>query len=189
MKELLEMLKIVGVAILSAVVYGIVHDQITARICVEYFSVAHPPVFGETQSPTLLGLGWGVIATWWVGVLIGVPLAICARVGRLPRVGVREIARLLPRVLGGLMVVAMTVGACGYAAHRSGALPVPRVWREVIPEAHHGGFMFDACAHLASYGVGALCGIGMCAYVLWKRWPHHPRAEVAARMETSRQVG
>ena len=39
-----------------------------------------PPVFG-TESPTLLGIGWGILATWWVGLLLGVPLAFAARAG------------------------------------------------------------------------------------------------------------
>jgi hypothetical protein len=54
---------IVVLCIASAVIYGILHDQVTARFCVEYFTVGHPPVF-DTTSPTLLGVGWGVIATW-----------------------------------------------------------------------------------------------------------------------------
>ncbi len=38
------------------------HDHVTVRICVEYFTVFHPPVFA-TDSTTRLGLGWEVIAT------------------------------------------------------------------------------------------------------------------------------
>jgi hypothetical protein len=44
---------IVILCIVSAVSYGILHDQITARICVEYFTIGHPPVF-DTTSPTWL---------------------------------------------------------------------------------------------------------------------------------------
>jgi hypothetical protein len=66
---------IILLCIVAAVIYGVVHDQITARICVEYFTIGHPPVFG-TDDPTLLGLGWGVIATWWVGLILGFPLAL-----------------------------------------------------------------------------------------------------------------
>jgi hypothetical protein len=58
----MESFKIVLGCVLAAVLYGIVHDQFTARICLEYFTVFHPPVF-QTQSPTLLGFEWGVIAT------------------------------------------------------------------------------------------------------------------------------
>jgi len=80
---MLEYLKIVLLCVTSAVCDGIVHDQFTARICIEYFTVFHPPVFG-TQSPTLLAIGWGVIATWWVGAFLGIALAVAARAGHGP---------------------------------------------------------------------------------------------------------
>jgi hypothetical protein len=59
----MEFIKIVLLSILAAVSYGICHDQVTARICIEYFTIGHAPVF-RTTSPTLLALGWGVIASW-----------------------------------------------------------------------------------------------------------------------------
>lgn len=40
-----EIVKIVLLCIVAAALYGIVHDQFTARICVEYFSIGHPPLF------------------------------------------------------------------------------------------------------------------------------------------------
>jgi hypothetical protein len=80
----MQWLAIVALSILACVAYGIMHDQVTARICVEYFTIGHPPVFG-TESPTLLGIGWGIIATWWVGVILGVPLATAARIGGRPQ--------------------------------------------------------------------------------------------------------
>lgn len=70
----MEGFKIVLLCIVSAVVYGILHDQVTARVCVEYFTIGHPQVF-QTESPTLLALGWGIIATWWSGLLVGIALA------------------------------------------------------------------------------------------------------------------
>jgi len=54
----MKTLGIVFLCILAAVFYGILHDQITARICVEYFTIGHPIVFG-TEDPTLLGIGGG----------------------------------------------------------------------------------------------------------------------------------
>jgi hypothetical protein len=63
MKTLIESLKIILLCIVAAIVYGILHDQVTARVCVEYFTIGHPPIF-HTDDPTLLALGWGVIATW-----------------------------------------------------------------------------------------------------------------------------
>jgi hypothetical protein len=39
----MEFAKIVLVCIFASIVYGIAHDQVTARICVQYFTVFHPP--------------------------------------------------------------------------------------------------------------------------------------------------
>src|SRR4051794_29303837 len=97
---------IVVLCIVSAVAYGVVHDQITARICIEYFTVFHPPVFA-TDSPTLQGLGWGVIATWWVGLLLGLPLVLAARFGGRPVRSVRTLVRPIATLLA-----TMGAGAC-----------------------------------------------------------------------------
>ncbi len=80
----MQFLGIILMCILAAVAYGIAQDQIAARVCVEYFTIGHPPIF-DTDDPTFLGLGWDIIATWWVGLLLGVPLAIVARVGSRPK--------------------------------------------------------------------------------------------------------
>jgi len=90
----METLKIILLSVLAACVYGIVHDQITAQVCVEYFTVAHPPILGGTQSPLLLGLGWGIIATWWVGLPLGLIIAAAARVGGMPKITMRPLEQL-----------------------------------------------------------------------------------------------
>ena len=81
MKTAIESLKIVVLCIVAAIVYGILHDQVTARVCVEYFTIGHPPIF-HTDDPTLLAFGWGVIATWWMGAILAVPavLGVQARI-------------------------------------------------------------------------------------------------------------
>src|ERR1700676_2919513 len=98
----MESLKIALLCIVSAVVFGILHDQVTARVCVEYFTIGHPPVF-DTDSPTLLALGWDVIATWWVGLLLGIPAALVSRLGSWPK----YCAAALIRRVCGLLPVAM----------------------------------------------------------------------------------
>lgn len=42
---------IVVLRIGAAVRYGVVHDQATARVCLEYFTIGHPPIF-RTESTT-----------------------------------------------------------------------------------------------------------------------------------------
>ena len=65
---------IILLSICGACIYGVVHDQITARLCLEYFTIAHPPLF-HTRSTSLLALYWGVAATIGIGALLGVVLA------------------------------------------------------------------------------------------------------------------
>ena len=60
----LRYVAIVALALFAGIAYSILHDQVTARVCVEYFTVGHPRIF-PTESPTLLAIGWGIVATWW----------------------------------------------------------------------------------------------------------------------------
>lgn len=73
--QALEGGKIVAMTIGASIVYGWAHDLVTANLCVEYFTIGHPDIFG-TKNPWLLALGWGVVATWWVGLGLGCLLAL-----------------------------------------------------------------------------------------------------------------
>ena len=96
----MESLKIVLLCILAAILYGILHDQVTARGCVEYFTIGHPPIF-QTDDPTLIAFGWGVIATWWMGEILSIPAVLAARVGSWPKFS----AANLLRPIGCLLIV------------------------------------------------------------------------------------
>src|SRR3954468_14939212 len=104
---------IVALAIVAAVTYGILHDLVTAHVCVEYFTIGHAPVFA-TREPVLLALGWGVIATWWVGLLLGIPLAMSARCGRRPPIAPEALLRPLGRMLVTMAAVALGTGILGF---------------------------------------------------------------------------
>ena len=65
----MESFRIVASCVGAAILYGIVHDEFTAHMCVEYFTVVHPHIF-PTHSATLLGLAWGITGTWWLGLLL-----------------------------------------------------------------------------------------------------------------------
>lgn len=58
LREIGAGLKIVLFAIGSAILYGISHDQFTARISVEYFTLGHERLI-ESESPTVLAFFWG----------------------------------------------------------------------------------------------------------------------------------
>ena len=84
--------RIVATGVFAGVVYGLVHDQITAHLCVEYFTVGHPRIV-ETESPLVLGLLWGVIATWWAGAILGALLGSAATLGPWPSVPPQQLHR------------------------------------------------------------------------------------------------
>lgn len=157
-------LRIILLCVLAAVVYGVAHDQITARVCVEYFTVAHPDIFGTTD-PTLLGLGWGVIATWWVGLLLGVPLAVAARADSRHKREPSSLLRPVACLLATMAACAAVAGVIGWALGSTGAVYLLEPFASGIPKERHAAFLGVACAHGASYLVGAVGGIAVIAVV------------------------
>jgi len=163
----MEALKIAVLCVIAAVFYGIVHDQITARICVEYFTVFHPPVF-HTKSPTLLGIGWGVLATWWVGVFFAAPMILAARAGSRPAVRALE---LLPSIMWLLVCMAASAlffGITGYVLARLGVLATDWLTFSASPEMRY-RFMADWWAHSGSYATAFVGGVVLCVVTYRRR--------------------
>jgi hypothetical protein len=154
----LEAWRIIGMTVAAAAAYGIVHDQITARVCLEYFTVGHPPIF-PTTSPTLLALGWGVLATWWVALPLGVLLALAARLGSRPRVSARELRRPILVLLGVMAVCAVLSGVLGAVLAHVGLVTLTPYLAENVPASRHTAFLADLWAHSASYVAGMVGGI------------------------------
>lgn len=171
----MKWIEIVLLAVAACVVYGIVHDQITSRICVEYFTIGHTPLF-DSDDPTLLGFAFGVAATWWVGVLLGVPLATACRLGSWPK---REPLSLL-RPLGILMAcsfaLAVTAGLIGWLAAANGWVFLVGPLAERVPQDRHVPFLIDAFAHSASYLAGFVGGLIVIARVVLDRRRRHQDA-------------
>ena len=159
----MESLKIIGLSVLAGAIYGIVHDQITARVCLEYFTVFHPDVF-HTQSPTLLALGWGVLATWWVSVMLGILLAIASRAGSRPKLVSRELIPLLARLLAVMAMCALSAGIAGYFLKGLGM----EYYNTSMPKAMMGRFYADLWAHNMSYLSGFVGGLVLC-FIVWRK--------------------
>jgi hypothetical protein len=167
-REAAHFLAIVGFCIFAAVLYGVIHDQVTARVCVEYFTIGHPPVFG-TDDPTLLGLGWGIIAAWWVGLILGVPLAAMARVGPWPKRSVRTILRPVLGLLIVMAACALGLGLVGWLLARRGDVWLVGDLAEEVPPEKHAAFLADMWAHTTSYAVGFVGGAVVIVRVWWLR--------------------
>lgn len=160
-------LAILAACVLAAIAYGVLHDLVTAHLCLEYFTIGHPRLF-ETNDPIPHALAWGVIATWWVGVLLGVPLALAARAGSRAKVGLPALWRPLVRLLVGLGSCAAVAGALGYHAARNGDVVLLEPLASFVPIERHERFIAAYWMHLTSYGGGAIGGLALAARI-WKR--------------------
>jgi hypothetical protein len=111
-----QSVKIALLCILSAVIFGVMHDQVTARVCVEYFTIGHPPLF-STDSPTLLAFGWGIIATWWVGLILGILAAAVSRLGSWPKFTANQMVRPILLLLAVMACISLMAGVMPFGTH------------------------------------------------------------------------
>lgn len=169
MKTVIESLKIVVLCIVAAILYGILHDQVTARVCVEYFTIGHPPIF-HTDDPTLLAFGWGVIATWWMGLILSVPAVLVCRVGSWPKLDAADLVRPIGVLLIVMACASLLAGIAGYFLAKAGAVQLMGSLAWSVPRERHIVFLADGAAHLAAYGVGFFGGLVLCGWVVvWRR--------------------
>ena len=149
-------LRIVLLCVGAAIGYGLIHDQVTAHLCVEYFTVGHPLIV-PSSNPTVLAFWWGAAATWWVGLALGIPLATAAQ-----RVSPPLTASDLVRPVGIVLVVAgcaaLLAGITGYILASRGVLHLEPWLASRIPPTHHATFFADWWAHITSYLAGIAGG-------------------------------
>ncbi len=158
--------QVIFLSILAACGYGIVHDQITVRVCPEYFTVAHPPLF-HTTSLTLLALCWGVAATVGIGAALGVLLARVSQSGEAAPYPVGRIGRSILGLLAVMGGSAFLAAILGYGLSQRGVLSLPVALTARIPAPLHDRFMAAWFAHGASYLVGLGGGALLC-FSIWR---------------------
>lgn len=154
----MQSIGIVCLSIVCCVTYGILLDQITVRICLEYFTIGHPPLF-PTDHPTLLALGWGVIATWWVGAILGVPLSLAARFGNAPKRTARQLVRPMLTLMLLSGVFACMMAGIGFVLAKNDWIFLVGDFARRVPRSQHVSYLTDLWAHSASYFAGFVGGV------------------------------
>jgi hypothetical protein len=157
----------------AAILYGIIHDQITARICVEYFTIGHVDLF-HTTDPTLLGIGWGIAATWWVGLALGMGLAYAARHGSAPSRSIGSLIQPVITLVGITGLCAAAAGVIGYASASAHLVSLTGEMAVEVPPGRQIAFLTDLWIHNASYDVGFIGGIILCINIWRSRTKHSP---------------
>jgi hypothetical protein len=152
----LESLKIVLLSIGAAVAYGVVHVGITARVCVELYTVGGPPIF-QTTDPIVLAFGLGILGTLQFGfIALGAPLVLVGSLGSRPRLAARDYVKPLAVLLLWVGSIALLAGFLGYRAAQTGALSLPRRYNTgTLPKEKRELFLAVWTAGLGA--VGAAC--------------------------------
>lgn len=163
MKEI----KIILTTLAISVCYGIIHDLITAHLCIEYFTIGHPKVI-ESTSPILIALVWGCIATWWFGLLMGILVAAFNYMGSYPSLEYKLIIRLILRLICWMFALAIVAGLIGYLlAELEVIYLVPRLGNQ-IDDVRHSRFLAAGWMHVTSYLI-ALIGTFVICFIIFRK--------------------
>jgi hypothetical protein len=141
-----------------AVVFGVLHDLLSAAVCTEYFTEAHPKIV-ESKSWLAMAFVWGFLATFWVGAIGGVWLAVCTQVGSAPPVGLPRILRATAIGAGVVLGLAPVTWYSLYAF--DGGVYVPDLERRLGA---------SLAMHNQSYFLAAVVFLGIGIAFVFKRY-------------------
>jgi hypothetical protein len=119
------------------------------------------------MSPTLLAIGWGIIATWWFALPLGFALACAARLGARPKRSARKLVRPLLTLLCAMASLALVSGIAGYLLTRNQLVSLNPFVGEYIEPSKQAAFVADWWAHTASYFGGFIGAMVLCVWV-WR---------------------
>lgn len=163
-----QTLQIVVTTILIFVLYGITHDQFTARICIEYFTVGHPRYL-DTNDPTIIAFFWGIVATWWFGLIMSVPIALACEWGNAPKMKTIQLIQPAAIVFLFTGLAAVVGGFIGNVAASQGWVWLLPPYDELIAPEKHVRYLTNVWAHNVAYGVGFLLVLCMCGWIYLTR--------------------
>ena len=178
------------ICVATAIAYGVVNDQVTSAISWEYYyhGKALDKVLGPTTPPDRLALSReaakiGAMATWSVGLILGVAILIANNPSRhpsrdpsrnRPQRSFRELIKLLPMVIALAVAFAIVVGVLGWFGWLNWISEDFRdMWHADIFRPRR--FTAAYGAHLGGY-IGGLFG-GIVAVIRVLRPPSHGRLD------------
>jgi hypothetical protein len=150
----------------AGICYGALQDQISARLCPEYFTIFHPPI-PELTDPTLLGLTWGFLGTWWAGLFLGYIAGLIATLSSRPKFAPCELVRPLLVLMGFIAaIVAISGGTVWWYSEMFGVSIDPFLGK-MLPQEHHRALLVVACYHFVGY-VAAFGGSLVLFVWIWR---------------------
>ena len=149
---------IILLCMIAAISYGIIHNQFTVRISLEYFTIGHRRIISST-SPTLLGIAWGIHPNWWVGTSMGVILAAAARAGKWPKRNARSLVKPILILLLVSAAGSATAGILGHHLTSTGTLGLYEPLASSVPQDGQAAYIAALWMHTASYTVASIGGL------------------------------
>lgn len=160
--------RVIPVCIVAMIFYGVLQDQVSVRLSREYFTVAHPPIEG-LEDPTVLGLAWGFLGSWWGGMLLGIALGAAATWGKKPPLTLRE---LLPGIVCLMLVIFAATLLTGMSAYQNGRILGVHLgddWAQIITKENQLLLFVVGCAHFATYVSSILGSVVLCFWAVHLR--------------------
>ena len=170
MKKLVRFTLIVLLGTVGAILYGVIHDQITVRICPEYFTIWHPQITVSTN-PQVVALLWGVVATWWMGVLLGLLLAMAALLGPWPAASLRSVLIAILSVAAMSAFCAFVAGLATWQLQLRSPLSVAGDLIYRLGDDTVRRFTIDLAVHNVSYSASAIFTLVAALVLFAKRKP------------------
>ena len=167
MKNVIEIVKIITTSILLAVGYWIIHDQITINISLEYFTIGHPIII-QNNSPIIIALAWGIIATWWAGLIIGILIATAALAGTQPKLGLKGVLKPMLSLILAMFYFATLSGFIGFLLADNELIFLNKTLSQNITKSKHNQFLIAGWSHGASYLTGFIGALIIC-FKIWNK--------------------
>lgn len=189
-KELLASAGIIGTSVAATTLYGIANAELSNRLCPEFFTAGgmfemqqHMPknflvrrALENTKSTTKKAAIWGAHTSWWMGLGLGIPLALAARLGSAPSFDAQDLAKPIALAMLATGAGSLACGAYGrYLANKKDWLEGfksnshnAQLMKD-IPAQSHKGYVIAAFNTIAGYRLGALAGLGLVGYVIKAR--------------------
>lgn len=117
MRKLIVLILFVLFAIVAAGVFGVIHDQISYSIAPEYFTrfKFHQFRLLDSSVPERLRVAQvGFLASWWMGIPLGVMSGLAALVHKTPQKMQSSLAWSLPLMMGVVLMFSLVGLAYGF---------------------------------------------------------------------------
>jgi hypothetical protein len=172
--------------LVAMVGYAMLQDQVSVRLCPEYFTQLHPPIPNLTD-PTLLGVGWGFLGAWWGGILLGYAVGLTATLGPRPKLSPRELVRPMLLLVGSVTAAAAITGVSVWRHAEVLGVSLDPGNARLVPAIRHRELLVVACYHFSAYACATLGGVALCVWV-WTERRRRGRAEKVEPAEVAPAV-